>query len=219
MSLKINKYNNNNKKKTSGLDSEILYHPIWRDLRLLCWRDKPLWESQWTQYFCSLYVAAALINGVEHGDSLSLPTWETHPRDRRPITSPSCPGRRARVLSLKSDRVVHLWWRPQGSSSCPFSTLLDCLPLVRVSAKPNLLFLQPREVFYVGKPLKRGKKCSSLRQQQRGPKTFIRDKNNQVGTSPVVQWLRLCLPMKGVQVQSLVRELRYHMPQGQKSKT
>ena len=35
----------------------------------------------------------------------------------------------------------------------------------------------------------------------------------------VVQWLRLCLPMQGVQVPSLVGELRSHMPPGQKTKT
>ena len=40
-----------------------------------------------------------------------------------------------------------------------------------------------------------------------------------VGTSLAVQWLRFHLPMKGVQVQSLVGELRSHMPQGQKTKT
>ena len=38
------------------------------------------------------------------------------------------------------------------------------------------------------------------------------------GTSLVVQWLRFCLPMQGLQVQSLVRELRSHMPCGQKTK-
>ena len=32
------------------------------------------------------------------------------------------------------------------------------------------------------------------------------------GASLVVQWLRLHLPLQGVQVQSLVRELRSHMP-------
>ena len=32
----------------------------------------------------------------------------------------------------------------------------------------------------------------------------------------MVQWLRLHLPMQGVWVQSLVRELRHHMPHGQK---
>ena len=31
------------------------------------------------------------------------------------------------------------------------------------------------------------------------------------GTSLMVQWLRLCFPMQGAQVQSLVRELRSHM--------
>ena len=34
----------------------------------------------------------------------------------------------------------------------------------------------------------------------------------------MVQWLRLCLPMQGVQVRSLVGELRYHMPPVQKAK-
>ena len=38
-------------------------------------------------------------------------------------------------------------------------------------------------------------------------------------TSLAVQWLRLRLPMQGVQVQSLVKELRSHMPLGQKTKT
>ena len=34
----------------------------------------------------------------------------------------------------------------------------------------------------------------------------------------MVQWLRLYLPMQGVQAQSLVRELRLHMPPGQRPK-
>ena len=34
------------------------------------------------------------------------------------------------------------------------------------------------------------------------------------GTSPVVQWLRLCLPMQDARVRSLVWELRSHMPWG-----
>ena len=34
------------------------------------------------------------------------------------------------------------------------------------------------------------------------------------GASLVVQWLRLCLPMRGTQVQSLVLELGTHMPWG-----
>ena len=38
------------------------------------------------------------------------------------------------------------------------------------------------------------------------------------GTSLAVQWLRLRLPMQGVQVQSLDRELRSHMPHHQKTK-
>ena len=39
------------------------------------------------------------------------------------------------------------------------------------------------------------------------------------GISLVVQWLRLYLLMQRVQVQSLVWELRSHMPHGQKTKT
>ena len=35
----------------------------------------------------------------------------------------------------------------------------------------------------------------------------------------VVQWLRLHLPVHGVWVRSLVRELRFHMPQSQKPKS
>ena len=35
----------------------------------------------------------------------------------------------------------------------------------------------------------------------------------------LVQWLRLRLPMQGVWVQSLVGELRSHMPRGQRKQT
>ena len=38
-------------------------------------------------------------------------------------------------------------------------------------------------------------------------------------TSLAVQWLRLCLPMQGVRVWSLVGELGSHMPHGQETKT
>ena len=41
-------------------------------------------------------------------------------------------------------------------------------------------------------------------------------KKQQQGTSLAVQWLGLCLPTHRVRVQSLVRELRSHVPQGQK---
>ena len=34
------------------------------------------------------------------------------------------------------------------------------------------------------------------------------------GTSLAVQWLKVCLPMQGMRVQSLVEELRSHMLQG-----
>ena len=39
------------------------------------------------------------------------------------------------------------------------------------------------------------------------------------GTSLEVQWLKLHLPMQGVWVRSLVRELRSYRPHGQQTKT
>ena len=44
-------------------------------------------------------------------------------------------------------------------------------------------------------------------------------KNKCTGTSLVVQWLRLQLPLQEVQARSLFRELRSHMSRGQKVKT
>ena len=47
----------------------------------------------------------------------------------------------------------------------------------------------------------------------------LQSQRRPVGTVLVVQWLRLHLPMQGaVEVRSLVRELRSHMPCGQKTK-
>ena len=46
----------------------------------------------------------------------------------------------------------------------------------------------------------------------------IRLKEGGQGTSLVVQWLRLRLPMQAVRVPSLVGELRSHMPRSQKTK-
>ena len=46
-----------------------------------------------------------------------------------------------------------------------------------------------------------------------GRNVFILLKDPLQGTSLVVQWLRICLAVQGTQVQSLVGELRYHMPQ------
>ena len=34
------------------------------------------------------------------------------------------------------------------------------------------------------------------------------------GTSLVVEWFRICVPMQGIQVQSVARELRSHTPWG-----
>ena len=44
-------------------------------------------------------------------------------------------------------------------------------------------------------------------------------KKESLGTSLVVQWLRLCLPMQVVQVQYLVRELNSHTDRSQENKT
>ena len=43
-------------------------------------------------------------------------------------------------------------------------------------------------------------------------------KEKRIGTFLGVQWSTLHLLMQGLQVQSLVRELRFHMPLGQESK-
>ena len=48
---------------------------------------------------------------------------------------------------------------------------------------------------------------------------YKEDKEWVRGTSLVTQSLRLCLPMEQVQALSLVREVRSHMPRGQKTKT
>ena len=40
---------------------------------------------------------------------------------------------------------------------------------------------------------------------------FVKTKKVILGTSLVVQWLRLCVSNAGVQVQFLVKELRSHM--------
>ena len=40
-----------------------------------------------------------------------------------------------------------------------------------------------------------------------------------IGISPVVHWLRLCLPMQGVSLQFLVQGLRSHMTYDQKNQT
>ena len=42
----------------------------------------------------------------------------------------------------------------------------------------------------------------------------VTNKKGRVGTSLVVQWLRIHLPMQGTQVQPLAEELRSHMPRG-----
>ena len=56
-----------------------------------------------------------------------------------------------------------------------------------------------------------------MRREQR--KWGERPINANPGTSLVVQWLRPYLPMQGVWVQSLFRELRSHISCSQKTKT
>ena len=44
-------------------------------------------------------------------------------------------------------------------------------------------------------------------------------KRQSIRTFLVVQQLRLCLPLQGTQIQTMVRKLRSHMPCSQKAKT
>lgn len=46
---------------------------------------------------------------------------------------------------------------------------------------------------------------------QRAPSGLMCKEIVVIGTSPVIQWLTTDLPMQGMQVQSLVGELRSHM--------
>ena len=50
--------------------------------------------------------------------------------------------------------------------------------------------------------------CLDLQVAKRQPERAM------IGTSLVVQWLRIHLPMQGTWVRSLIGELRSHMPQG-----
>ena len=52
-----------------------------------------------------------------------------------------------------------------------------------------------------------------IRQMQSQGSSRTKTKMNS-GTSLVAQWLRICLPRQGMQVQSGVGELRSHMPKG-----
>ena len=57
-----------------------------------------------------------------------------------------------------------------------------------------------------------------LKENFQMPQTTQPLKTPSQGSPVVVQWLRLHLPMQGVWVQSLVRELRSRLPCGQKTK-
>ena len=65
--------------------------------------------------------------------------------------------------------------------------------------------------------LRSHKMCSVANRQNKTPQKILTKKYD--GTSLVVQWLRFSLPLQGVQVRSLVGELRSHMPCDQKMKT
>ena len=84
------------------------------------------------------------------------------------------------------------------------NTGVDCHALLQgifrtQGSKPHLLCLQDWQMVYL--PL------------------ALLSKNEQNRDFPVVQWLRLHLTMQGVWIQSLVWELKFHMPQGPKSRT
>ena len=54
--------------------------------------------------------------------------------------------------------------------------------------------------------------CSAWGHKQLDTTECLSTQTKNFGISLAVQWLRLCIPMQGVQVQSLGRELRFHMP-------
>ena len=102
-------------------------------------------------------------------------------------------------------------------SSCPHASNLNCGVL---SLAGQVLLGEKAQ----GRKEKECGKEGSRREHETHPDPLILSHNfvgirlNSLGTSLLVHWLRFCLPLKGVQVQPLVRELRSHMPCSQKSK-
>ena len=62
-------------------------------------------------------------------------------------------------------------------------------------------------------------KASKNKERKKSTKNKQTNKQKQMGTFLVVQQLRFRLPVQGVQVRSLVVELRSHVPHKQETKT
>ena len=123
------------------------------------------------------------------------------------------------------------WLRPEtrergwAPPSCPVSSVPFCSTLItqgfffKILFKFFSIFIQNSSDMFIATLFTKTTRRSNPRlQQQVHEQTKCSLKDPGVGTSLAVQWLRLCLPMPGVQVQSLVGELRRHMPCTQKTK-
>ena len=60
--------------------------------------------------------------------------------------------------------------------------------------------------------------CGDDSDNDDGKNILFKKKKKDVRTFMVVQWLKLHFPMQKLRVQSLVRELNFHMPCSQKTK-
>ena len=113
------------------------------------------------------------------------------------------------------------WAPPSGPvSSVPFcSTLITQGFFFKILFKFLSIFIQNSSDMFIATLFTKTTRRSNPRvQQQVHEQTKCSFKDPGVGTSLAVQWLRLCLPMPGVRVQSLVGELRRHMPCTQNTK-
>ena len=79
----------------------------------------------------------------------------------------------------------------------------------------NIVFLNDYMTFYCMDALESYQQVSFYCLQFRVLPIFtIKNNTEMIRTSLVIKWLRICLPASGMWVQSLVKELRGHMPQG-----
>ena len=85
---------------------------------------------------------------------------------------------------------------------------LCCLLCLLPSIVPSIRVFSNESALCIGRPQYRSFSYTSL------PKWHLLKNQWHAGTSPVVQWLRICLAVQGMRVRSLVGKLRSHMPQG-----
>ena len=124
----------------------------------------------------------------------------------------------ADLTVLLSNASYHLSCLYEDSFSTPhiehFPLLRSCPSAMGPEARLSTQDPDPSRPFHLGwRPRPSTWSCVTLGNLLHSLHTC--ERKHWVGASLVVQWLKLCLPMQGVQVQSLVRELRCHMPLGQ----